>query len=112
MFLFPCHQLCVKQNFHFVGSSSDYLLPMQVHVSFRQNRHSSHCWASSLGFPYTIKKNCHHTIPHHFLSIINFSCESPSRVWPIHFFFLFVVVCTYFSLSSPIPSITSLCAVC
>src|SRR6218665_2775055 len=27
MFLFPHHQLCVKQDFQFAGSLSDYLLP-------------------------------------------------------------------------------------
>src|SRR6218665_1138773 len=27
MFLFPHHQLCVKQDLQFAGSSSDYLLP-------------------------------------------------------------------------------------
>ena len=32
MFLFPHHQLCVKQDFQFAGSSSDYLLPRKVHL--------------------------------------------------------------------------------
>jgi len=32
MFLFPRHQLCVKQDFQFARSSSDYLLPRQVHL--------------------------------------------------------------------------------
>src|SRR6218665_2983002 len=43
------------------------------------------------------KNNCHHPIPHHFLSITILSCESPSRVWPIHFIFS-VLLCARINL--------------
>src|SRR6218665_631286 len=104
MFLFPRHQLCVKQDFQFA-----ILHPIICFLGWFIWSKSSLLSLPSLIFrlPYTIKRNCHHPIPHHFLFMTIPSCEFPFRLCVANQFLCSCLFCARIkALSSLILSIS------
>src|SRR6218665_86801 len=114
LLFFPRHKFCVNQGFHFVGSS--FILCFLERIKWPKSplflliglflRLSLYTCQHPV--QHHLFSSCSCSPPFHFLMIAILSSESPSRVCPIHFLFLFLSSAFIKALSSPILSIISI----
>src|SRR6218665_2218785 len=93
------HQLCVKLDFHFVGSSS--VLCFLGKIKWPKSPLSS-----LMGL--FLRLYTPLSIQYSIICVLALNSESPSRVCPIHFLFRFLLCAFIKALSSPILSINSI----